>query len=101
VLLFKKGHLILNQSGRISRRVDHRAFPDRLVQPQTERQRCFDAYGCLLANAADRSKFSDVGLIDALHISAKAGQDAFCDFDLLRATDHRGQEFGQAAGGSI
>jgi hypothetical protein len=36
-----------------------------------------------------------------LHISAKAGQDAFCDFDLLRATDHRGQEFGQAAGGSI
>jgi hypothetical protein len=36
-----------------------------------------------------------------LNIPAKAGQDAFGDFDLLRPTDHRGQEFGQAAGGGI
>ena len=101
VFLFQQTHFILYQGSSISRRIDHRAFSDRFVQSQTERQGSFDTYGRLLADTSDRSQFGNVGLVDALNIPAKAGQDSFGDFDLLRATDHCGQEFGQAAGGGI
>jgi hypothetical protein len=42
-----------------------------------------------------------MGLVETLDIPAKAGEDAFGDFDLLRPADHRSQEFDQAAGGRI
>jgi hypothetical protein len=39
-----------------------------------------------------------VRLVQALDISAKAGQDSFGDLDLVLAAHDRGQQFGQAAG---
>ena len=37
IFLLEERHLILDQGSSISRRVDHRAFSNRFVQPQTER----------------------------------------------------------------
>jgi hypothetical protein len=49
----------------------------------------------------DSGEFDDVGLVDALDIPTKSIKDAFRNFDLLRPTDHCGQEFCQVAGGSV
>jgi hypothetical protein len=54
-----------------------------------------------LADAMDPREFDDVGLVNALDIPAKSSENAFRNFDLLRPTDHCGQEFCQAAGGSV